>query len=214
MPHTTRPPRSDEVDGLDYFFVSRAGMEQDLAAGAFAETVRFQGNLYGTSFKAIESAASTTGHCLLDISDPHTVHTLKAAGVHPISIFLRPASVDAIVRQNAGLPVDAAHGLFDLARMLEEHHAADFSAIVPNDDLQATLMRVRGYSRQPGPRRCCSCLLPGCCCCYFGCLFAIPLSLARQFVCLHLPVARIYLLLALPTPPLMHVDATVRRCWK
>ena len=47
--YTTRPPRPGEVNGREYFFVSRAEFEEMIAAKHFLEWAWVHGNLYGTS---------------------------------------------------------------------------------------------------------------------------------------------------------------------
>lgn len=50
VPHTTRPPRDDEVDGRDYHFVAtREQMERDIENHLFIEAGQYRDNLYGTS---------------------------------------------------------------------------------------------------------------------------------------------------------------------
>ena len=56
--YTTRPPRGDEKDGVDYHFVSRERFEQMIAAGAFVEWAQVHGHHYGTPRTSIASAAS------------------------------------------------------------------------------------------------------------------------------------------------------------
>ena len=65
--HTTRKPRAGEVDGVNYHFVARERMEQDIADGKFIETNEFAGNLYGTSFAAVKAVQSAGKTCILDI---------------------------------------------------------------------------------------------------------------------------------------------------
>lgn len=45
---TSRPPRSDEKEGTDYFFISEADFRKKIAKGDFIEYVEYGGNLYGT----------------------------------------------------------------------------------------------------------------------------------------------------------------------
>lgn len=51
--HTTRPPRPNEVDGVDYHFVSEEEFKKLKDEGAFAETTLYNGYHYGTSKKEI-----------------------------------------------------------------------------------------------------------------------------------------------------------------
>jgi hypothetical protein len=52
--HTTRPPRSGEVDGVHYNFVSKEEFEDAVERGDFVEYAKVHTNYYGTSFQAIE----------------------------------------------------------------------------------------------------------------------------------------------------------------
>jgi guanylate kinase len=56
--YTTRPPRGDEKDGLDYHFVSRARFQQMIAEGAFLEWAQVHGHHYGTPRSSIATGAS------------------------------------------------------------------------------------------------------------------------------------------------------------
>src|SRR4029077_17490505 len=51
---TTRPKRANEVDGRDYFFVSRERFEEMVREGAFLEHATVLGNRYGTPAGAVE----------------------------------------------------------------------------------------------------------------------------------------------------------------
>ena len=65
--HTTRGPRAGEKDGVDYNFVNKADMELEIAAGHFLETAHVHGNIYGTSFEAVNRVSAADRICILDI---------------------------------------------------------------------------------------------------------------------------------------------------
>ena len=65
--HTTRPPRSGEVNGRDYHFVDEVTFRQMLRNGEFVESAEVYGNLYGTSQKWIDSAIASGQDILLEI---------------------------------------------------------------------------------------------------------------------------------------------------
>lgn len=56
---TSRPPRENEVNGRDYYFVSKAEMERDVKNNLFIEAGQFQNNLYGTSIQAVKEVANS-----------------------------------------------------------------------------------------------------------------------------------------------------------
>src|SRR5690554_177259 len=51
---TTRPPRANEVDGVDYYFVSKEQFLEDIKNDRFLEWAEFVGNYYGTPRDKIE----------------------------------------------------------------------------------------------------------------------------------------------------------------
>ena len=65
--HTTREPRAGEQAGVDYHFVTRDQMQQDIDAGLFVEHAEVHGNLYGTSIEAVQAVTRQGKVCLLDI---------------------------------------------------------------------------------------------------------------------------------------------------
>jgi len=56
--YTTRYPRGDERDGVDYFFISRADFEERVARGEFLEHAEVFGNYYGTHISELDRAAA------------------------------------------------------------------------------------------------------------------------------------------------------------
>lgn len=59
IPHTTRPIKDREKNGLDYFYVSRAHFEADVKAGKFVEHGEYEKHYYGTSFEAIDAVVQS-----------------------------------------------------------------------------------------------------------------------------------------------------------
>uniref|UniRef100_A0A7E4ZZ59 Disks large homolog 1 n=1 Tax=Panagrellus redivivus TaxID=6233 RepID=A0A7E4ZZ59_PANRE len=90
VPHTSREPRENEVNGRDYYFVSKAEMEAEVRNNMFIEAGQFHDNLYGTSIKAVRDVANAGRHCILDVSG-HAIRRLQnTAGIYPIAILVKP----------------------------------------------------------------------------------------------------------------------------
>ena len=64
---TTRKPRVGEVNGVDYFFVSKEEFEEDIKNGNFLEYALVHGNYYGTSLKPINKALEENKLVIFDI---------------------------------------------------------------------------------------------------------------------------------------------------
>ena len=64
---TTREPRIGEVNGVDYFFVSKKEFEEDIKKGNFLEYAKVHDNYYGTSLKPIIQALNEGKLVIFDI---------------------------------------------------------------------------------------------------------------------------------------------------
>ena len=98
---TTRAPRPGEVDGVDYYFVSREEFERQIAAGNLLEYAEFVGNYYGTPKKSVESLLEQGYNVMLEIEIEGAKKVMEKCPEH-ISIFLMPPSFDALERRIRG----------------------------------------------------------------------------------------------------------------
>ena len=85
--YTTRYPRGDERDGVDYFFISRADFEDRVARGEFLEHAEVFGNYYGTHISELDRAAAEGYDLVLDI-DVQGARQLKERIPAGVSIFI------------------------------------------------------------------------------------------------------------------------------
>jgi guanylate kinase len=136
VPHTTRPIRRGEVDGLDYYFVnSREQMEREVAQNRFVEAGVFSGQLYGTSVDSIKSVAQQNKHCILDVS-VSAIPRLVDHALHPISILVRPVSANIVSLLNKPISEDAARTIYAGATKLYNDSKHLFTAVVSGDSYQ------------------------------------------------------------------------------
>ncbi|HEV2448488.1 MAG TPA: guanylate kinase [Candidatus Sulfopaludibacter sp.] len=89
--YTTRAPRGEEVDGVDYHFVSREDFERRIAAGEFLEHAQVFGNYYGTHREVLEKARSAGRDLVLDI-DVQGARQLKRQIPEAVTVFILPPS--------------------------------------------------------------------------------------------------------------------------
>jgi guanylate kinase len=85
--YTTRYPRGDERDGVDYFFISRSDFEERVARGEFLEHAEVFGNYYGTHISELDRAAAEGYDLVLDI-DVQGARQLKERIPAGVSIFI------------------------------------------------------------------------------------------------------------------------------
>jgi guanylate kinase len=155
---TTRAPRPSEVDGKDYFFVTRDDFVDLRDAGGFLEWFEVYGDLKGTPRAAVE-AELAAGHDVLLEVDVQGAMAVKERFPDALLIFVKPPSRE--VQRQRFLDRhrdDPAFDPADLERRLaeadeEEALAARFDEVVVNDDLERAVGQVAAIldaRRRPG----------------------------------------------------------------
>ncbi|XP_050164301.1 disks large homolog 1 isoform X16 [Myiozetetes cayanensis] len=152
VPHTTRPKRDYEVDGRDYHFVtSREQMEKDIQDHKFIEAGQYNNHLYGTSVQSVREVAEKGKHCILDVSG-NAIKRLQIAQLYPISIFIKPKTVENIMEMNKRLTEEQTRKTFERAMKLEQEFTEHFTAIVQGDTLEEIYNQVKQIiEEQSGP---------------------------------------------------------------
>ena len=95
---TTRPPRSNETDGVDYHFLDQTEFEGQINRGGFLEWVKYGGHYYGTLKSTIKSTIEKGKDLILEI-DVHGAMKVKDLGLQCISIFLLPPSLESLEKR-------------------------------------------------------------------------------------------------------------------
>ncbi|XP_061765498.1 MAGUK p55 subfamily member 3-like isoform X4 [Nerophis ophidion] len=94
VPHTTRPRKSHEREGVEYHFITKAAFEADIHSGKFIEYGEYKDNLYGTSLESIHRILDQNKMCLVDIQ-PEALHILRTPALKPFVVFVRPSVFDS-----------------------------------------------------------------------------------------------------------------------
>lgn len=92
---TTRAPRTGEVPGREYIFMTRDKMEVDVEAGKFIEHGEYKGNLYGTAAESVKSIMNAGCVCVLS---PHyqAIKALRTVQLKPFMIHVRPPEFEIL----------------------------------------------------------------------------------------------------------------------
>ena len=140
MSATTRPPRPDELNGVDYHFLSRPDFDRRVAAGEFVEHAVYAGHSYGTLRSELQRPAD--GIVLeIDVQGARQVReTLPDATL----VFIEPPSFDALRERLAGRGSDSAEQVERRLGAAREEVAAagEFDHRVVNDDFDAALAEL------------------------------------------------------------------------
>uniref|UniRef100_A0A8C1X3S2 Membrane protein, palmitoylated 3b (MAGUK p55 subfamily member 3) n=1 Tax=Cyprinus carpio TaxID=7962 RepID=A0A8C1X3S2_CYPCA len=99
VPHTTRPRKSHEKEGVEYHFISKQAFEADIQSNKFIEYGEYKNNQYGTSLESIRSVLARNKVCLVDVQ-PEALKTLCTSEFKPYVIFVKPC-IPEISRQRS-----------------------------------------------------------------------------------------------------------------
>ncbi|KAM7284164.1 MAGUK p55 subfamily member 7 isoform X3 [Ixodes scapularis] len=148
IPYTSRPAKPWEVDGRDYYFVSRALMEQEIRQGRFVEHGKYRGNLYGTSLDTVRAVVNSGFVCVLS-PHPQALKMLRTAELKPFVIFIKPPSLEVLkeTRNRAcarstfdencsrGFTDDEFHDILYLGHKMDFLYGHMFDRTIVNEEL-------------------------------------------------------------------------------
>ncbi len=150
---TTRLPRPGEVDGRDYYFVSRSQFEQMIAQSQLLEWAEYTGNYYGTPRQPVENQIRQGKLVVLEI-ELKGARQVRQTVPEALQIFIMPPSVSELERRirNRGQDSEAAIAR-RLARAREEINAAnEFDIQIVNDNFDEALARIETALFEPVQR--------------------------------------------------------------
>ncbi|KAM7237103.1 hypothetical protein CapIbe_011347 [Capra ibex] len=157
VPHTTRPRRSQESDGVEYIFISKHLFETDVQNNKFIEYGEYKNNYYGTSIDSVRSVLAKNKVCLLDVQ-PHTVKHLRTLEFKPFVIFIKPPSIERLreTRKNAKIissrddqgaakpfTEDDFQEMIKSAQIMESQYGHLFDKTIVNDDLAVAFNELK-----------------------------------------------------------------------
>lgn len=151
---TTRPPRGQEQDGVDYHFLTPADFDARVERGEFLEYATVHGNSYGTLKRSLTDAMAAGRDVLLDIDVQGAALVRKVlAAMDPaealvdafLDVFVAPPSMDELKRRLIGRGTDAADVIQKrLDKAQDEMDQQDlYGHVVVNDDLEQAYAALR-----------------------------------------------------------------------
>ncbi len=143
---TSRAPRAGEVDGQDYFFVSVAEFQQQVANGEMLEHAQVFGNYYGSPKAPVKAAIETGRDVLFDIDWQGAQQISNSAlQEHVLSIFILPPSITELHRRLVSRGQDDAAVIEKRMQKSwdEISHWDGYDYVLVNDDLDKTEARLK-----------------------------------------------------------------------
>ena len=135
--HTTRKPRSNEVDGVDYHFVSHEKFKKFIDEGKFYEYAKIFDNFYGTSKESVDETIKKND-IIFDIDWQGTKQISKIKKIKLIKIYLIPPNKDELKQrlikrnQNSPQEVEKRFKAFDE----DIKHWEDYDYVIINKNLE------------------------------------------------------------------------------
>ncbi len=143
---TTRAPREGEVNGRDYYFVSVAEFQQQVARGGMLEHARVFGNYYGSPKAPVQAAIESGRDVLFDIDWQGAQQISNSAlQEHVLSIFILPPSITELHRRLVSRGQDAPDVIEGRMQKSwdEISHWDGYDYVLVNDDLDATEQQLK-----------------------------------------------------------------------
>jgi guanylate kinase len=152
--YTTRPPRSNEINGQAYHFIDRTDFEERLARHEFLESADVFGNYYGTHSSALENARAQGKDLVLDI-DVQGAAQLKERIPDAVSIFVLAPSREELEKRLRARSQDKEEvirrRLADAAKEIRNYSLYDY--VLVNNDLNLAAETLKAIVRAERVRR-------------------------------------------------------------
>ncbi len=154
--HTTRPIRSTETDGVDYWFVDRATFEALRDQDGFAEWAEVHGNLYGTSRNEIKRLHDQGRDVLFDIDIVGATNLWRQYPQETRLIFVLPPSWQVLVSRLQGRGSETEATLRRRLRTARTELQGLIASpapwhVISNDDLGAAVVALEPLYAQAVP---------------------------------------------------------------
>ena len=140
---TTRKPRSNEVDGHDYYFVSNEEFTRMINADEFLEWAEFAGNRYGTPLEKVKHALLLGKNVLLEI-EIAGAKQVKSHIPQSVLVFLEPPTWEELVSRLEGRGTDSPERRAERLELAQEELAAAsfFDVVLVNDQVESVVGKL------------------------------------------------------------------------
>ena len=142
--HTTRKPRSNEVEGVDYFFVNHDEFKKKIKIKDFYEHAKIFDNYYGTSKDSINSLTQKNNDILFDIDWQGTQQLSKFKELNLIKIFLVPPNKKELEKRLIQRNQDKPEVIKKRLKAYDDDifHWSDYDHVIINDSLEYCFIQI------------------------------------------------------------------------
>ena len=136
---STREPRAGEVDGTDYYFISKEEFLHRIAKKEFVEFEEvYSGTFYGTLRSEIDRIWEEGKAVIFDIDVIGGLHLKRKFGDNALAVFVQPPTLDVLIDRLRGRGTDSEEKLKERIEKAgkELAYADKFDVILKNDNLE------------------------------------------------------------------------------
>ncbi|XP_077470574.1 MAGUK p55 subfamily member 7-like isoform X3 [Stigmatopora argus] len=157
VPYTTREKRNQEIDGIDYHFVSVQRFEEDILNCRFIDYASYRGHYYGTSLDSVHHVLAEGKVCLLDVH-PYKLKHVCTLEFKPMVIFVKPPRIEELrlTRRRAKFICDEEdtnqvrmfteedfEDMIYSAESMEAQHGHMFDKVIVNGDVAVAFRELK-----------------------------------------------------------------------
>ena len=146
---TTRKPRPNEIDGVNYFFISREEFEKNIKEDKFLEYAQFAENYYGTKKKYVQQKMEDGYNVILEI-DTQGALQVKSKMPQAVLIFIAPPSFEELENRLRGRHTeDEATIQKRLAQVkIELERSLKYDYTIINDSIERAVEEIESIVRK------------------------------------------------------------------
>ena len=141
---TTRAPRTGEVDGVNYFFMTKDDFRQKIASDGFLEWAEVYGNYYGTPLDYIQTMTAQGNDVMVEI-DPQGAKQVKLKMPNAVLIFIMPPSYRELENRIRGRGTENEEQIQTRlgSAVTEINTLSIYDYVVVNDDLDEAVSDLK-----------------------------------------------------------------------
>ncbi|XP_061483465.1 peripheral plasma membrane protein CASK isoform X3 [Rhineura floridana] len=136
IPHTTRPPKKDEENGKNYYFVSHDQMMQDISNNEYLEYGSHEDAMYGTKLETIRKIHEQGLIAILDV-EPQALKVLRTAEFAPFVVFIAAPTITPSINEDESL-----QRLQKESEILQRTYAHYFDLTIINNEIDETIRHL------------------------------------------------------------------------
>jgi len=143
--HTTRKSRPNEVDGVDYHFVSEEKFKNLLDGKAFYEYSKIFGNYYGTSKSSVDEIVKKNCNVLFDIDWKGAQQLSRFKELNLLKIFILPPNKEELKKRLIARNQDGEESMKNrlLAYSQDVQHSNEYDHVIVNDSVDKCFNEIK-----------------------------------------------------------------------